>query len=307
MNQKVVLGKKIKQLREKQGLSRGEFCGGEEELTVRQLARIEAGESLPTLPKLEFIAERLGVSLTTLIDKKEVELPKRYVQLKQRIIRYATFNKSDRIQQKQAYFDEIYEGYYEKLPEEEQVAVDIQKAILDVHIGASADFGKPLIEDYFYQIPKKEEYTVNDLLTINLYMHCIFHENYDEKIFMQLFNGVIKRIDHSIDIELYLIDKILLTAASIFTIHGKFDQMIHLVNASNKIMQINQDYLKKPVIDMLEGKHYLLSQCDLVAAETKYIEAAAFAMLQGDEFLSKRIMEEWKEDLAVYKQHSSNA
>lgn len=52
MSIKAELGKKIRKLREERGLSRGELCEGEEELTVRQLARIEVGESLPTLPNV---------------------------------------------------------------------------------------------------------------------------------------------------------------------------------------------------------------------------------------------------------------
>ncbi|MFR7048371.1 helix-turn-helix domain-containing protein, partial [Streptococcus pneumoniae] len=52
-------GEKIKRLRLAKKISRSEFCGDESELSIRQLIRIENGESRPTLTKLKYIAERL--------------------------------------------------------------------------------------------------------------------------------------------------------------------------------------------------------------------------------------------------------
>ena len=53
----------------KKGLSREAFCGDEKELTVRQLGRIETGNNLPSLAKLDYIAEVLGVPMSQLIDE----------------------------------------------------------------------------------------------------------------------------------------------------------------------------------------------------------------------------------------------
>ena len=54
-------GKRIERMRLAQKISRQEFCGDESELSVRQLIRIERGESRPTLTKLKYIANRLGI------------------------------------------------------------------------------------------------------------------------------------------------------------------------------------------------------------------------------------------------------
>lgn len=48
MEIKEELGKKIRSLRQQKELTREAFCEDELLLTVRQLARIEAGQSLPT-------------------------------------------------------------------------------------------------------------------------------------------------------------------------------------------------------------------------------------------------------------------
>ena len=82
MNIKLDLGKKIRILREEKSLTRESFCQDETELTVRQLARIECGESLPTLPKLTYISKQLAVPISLLINEDHMELPKRYLELK---------------------------------------------------------------------------------------------------------------------------------------------------------------------------------------------------------------------------------
>lgn len=60
MNIKDSIGLRIKTERERQQMSREVLCLDGAELTVRQLIRIEKGESLPSLDKLSYIAKRLG-------------------------------------------------------------------------------------------------------------------------------------------------------------------------------------------------------------------------------------------------------
>ena len=58
MNIKDSIGLRIKTERERQQMSREVLCLDGAELTVRQLIRIEKGESLPSLDKLSYIAKR---------------------------------------------------------------------------------------------------------------------------------------------------------------------------------------------------------------------------------------------------------
>ena len=48
------LGMKVRVARESQKLTREMVCEDESNITIRQLARIETGKSLPTLTKLNF-------------------------------------------------------------------------------------------------------------------------------------------------------------------------------------------------------------------------------------------------------------
>ncbi|MBP1048020.1 helix-turn-helix domain-containing protein [Enterococcus sp. BWM-S5] len=306
MDIKAELGKKVRLLREKKGLTREDFCDDELELTVRQLTRIEAGQSLPTLPKLTFISQRLAIPIHHLIDEEHIELPKRYLQLKYKLYKVATYNEEERLTLREKYFDEIYENYYDNLPEEEQLAIDVQQATMDVHLAENADFGEGILSDYFSQIINKTEYSINDLLIIELYFHCIHFKDYDEELFMSLFNKVIEQIDYSVDIELFLLNKLLLIAISVFMEYDNYNKLIDAVKVSNVIMQISQDFQKKPAIDMCEGKYWLFSQKDVEKAKQKYVDGAQCAKLFGDSFLSGKILEEWEIDLEKFKNDYQN-
>ncbi|CVO42388.1 transcriptional regulator [Streptococcus pneumoniae] len=83
-------GEKIKRLRLAKKISRSEFCGDESELSIRQLIRIENGESRPTLTKLKYIAERLGVEDYKLMPSY-IELDKEYLELKYFLMRTLTY------------------------------------------------------------------------------------------------------------------------------------------------------------------------------------------------------------------------
>ena len=64
---KVAIGKKIRELREQRKMTRELLCEDETRLTVRQLARIEAGDSIPSLLTLEFIARQLRIEMYQII------------------------------------------------------------------------------------------------------------------------------------------------------------------------------------------------------------------------------------------------
>ena len=64
---RIAIGKKIRELREQRKMTRELLCEDETRLTVRQLARIEAGDSVPSLLTLEFIAQQLRIEMYQII------------------------------------------------------------------------------------------------------------------------------------------------------------------------------------------------------------------------------------------------
>ena len=55
-------------------MSREVLCLDGAELTVRQLIRIEKGESLPSLDRLSYIAKRLGKNMADLLDHDNITI-----------------------------------------------------------------------------------------------------------------------------------------------------------------------------------------------------------------------------------------
>ena len=47
--------------------------------------------------------------------------------------------------------------FYDQLPEDEQVAVEVLQAIDDVYVSENSDFGEGLIEEYFEQFTFKNK------------------------------------------------------------------------------------------------------------------------------------------------------
>ena len=70
------IGKKIKVARLNNGQTQADICDDESELTIRQLARIENGQAMPTVPKLMILSKKLGISIQSIVDLEKIEIPK---------------------------------------------------------------------------------------------------------------------------------------------------------------------------------------------------------------------------------------
>ena len=84
---KIEIGKRIREERERQGLTREQVCDTEEELTVKQLMRIELGRSLPTIVKLQYISDKLSVSLNYLLGETKLDIPEDYYKAKYKLMK----------------------------------------------------------------------------------------------------------------------------------------------------------------------------------------------------------------------------
>ncbi|MDU5566050.1 MAG: helix-turn-helix domain-containing protein, partial [Streptococcus vestibularis] len=109
MSIKDSIGLRIKTERERQQMSREVLCLDGAELTVRQLIRIEKGESLPSLDRLSYIAKRLGKSMTDLLDHDKIEIPDTYYEMKNRLIKFPTYGDKERVKQKLDLIEDVYD------------------------------------------------------------------------------------------------------------------------------------------------------------------------------------------------------
>lgn len=298
---KETFGEKVRLLREGKQLTREEFCGDETELSIRQLARIESGKSTPNLARAQFIAQQLGVGLGELTDGKSLELPKRYTELKYLILRTPTYMDAERLRIREEQFDEIYEKFYEELPEDEQLTITFIQSKFEVYQTGDTEFGTDVIEDYFKQVQKKKLYTLNDIVLIDLFLTCSIVSNFtshlfDNAIYELLSSNLIKQSEYLPIEDLPLLNSVLLVCADASVRLEKFNLLSNLLSASHSLMTKIQDFQKMPIYNMLMWEYYLFGENNYVQAENHYNQSILFAKMMSDIHLAEKLEKEWEMD-----------
>ena len=291
------IGKRIRTLRTEKGLSREVFCGDEKELTVRQLGRIETGNNLPSLAKLDYIAGVLGIPMSQLIDEGSLIVPKEYLKLKTKLIRQSIHGDEEKVRQREAIFEDIQEHFYDQLPEDEQVAVEVLQAIDDVYVSENAEFGEGLIEEYFNQTLLQTEYSVNDLLILYLYFlsNAISFKRNDD-VLKKVRNNIVTIIDCSNNTYMHLLQRVLI-AILLYQLRNEYYEDISVIfSFLREIMMEIQDSNLKPTVDYLEAKYYLYGEKDKEKTLQYYEKAISGAEFFNDMNFKNRVIEEMKEE-----------
>ena len=238
MDIKKEVGKRIRMLREMKHLTREAICDDESEITVRQLARIESGQSSPSLPKVEYIAYKLGCPISHIVDMDHMILPSEYLILKDKLIKFQTYGDDDRIQVKEELFERVYEHYYDSLPEDEQIAVSALQASFDVFVSEDAGFGDALLDEYFEQVKIRKNYSVNDLLLIKLYfVSCLARPTeYNPELFWMLSKKLMRETNSS-DLETaYMLKRTVLDSLAVQWMEKSYSTFEPYVKAMNRLM-----------------------------------------------------------------------
>lgn len=300
MNLKEEIGKKIRFFRESKHLTREMICSDESDITVRQLARIESGESLPTLTKLTFLSQKLNVGINSLIDENYIELPAEYMTIKKKIIKQTLYKDTTRFDIINSLFDKVYDDYYDLLSEDEQVTIDVLRATKDIVIFDNIQFEAGILKEYFDQTLLKSELTEIDFLVIHIFfLYVIDKDIIIENKFKvnKVINKLINNSRLSNDINSYLAVFVQIPALHILYKLKDYTLYRILLDTAQIIMEENQEFQKKPVILMLEAKYILSHEKNIVKAKEFYIRAAQTALFIGDELLNNKILEEMEKDL----------
>lgn len=296
MDIKVEVGKRVKTNRINRGLTQADICDDESELTIRQLARIENGQAMATIPKLIYLADKLGVSIHNLVDLDSIELPKRYLELKNKLVKYHTYGDKERIEKQEIMFDEIYNHFYDFLPEEEQLLVEILQVQANVFSSLDPGFGRGLLEEYFHQIIKKKKYTYNDLLIINVYFLCCALGLEDKQYFDILSKKILQHIDYSNLDSLYILERILIT---VLTQVEESEYLIY-TKILREIIEESNNFQHKPAVYAFEARYYLKVKNDKIKGTESYEKAVMFAKMLNDDVLVRNLEKEIREgDLAT--------
>ena len=305
MNKINDLGDKVRLLREEKGLSRPVFCGDESELSVRQLVRIEKGEFRPTIKTLEYIADRLEIpSYVLMPDYKE--LPKRYQELKYFLLHHPDYGDKELQEQKEEYFDEIFECFYDDLPRDEKVLVDCLQAIDEVRATDNEQYGIALLDESFEELWNQIEFSFSDLLKIRLYFLCSYLENIkkgqlsisEQQKLQLMFQKVCNNVENSGTDDLFLVRDVLFAGLGSCELLNDLELFKLAVEKLNWISEKTRDFQKQPIVLMVEWKYYIHTDYD--TAKQKYEEAKMMARMFGNEKLLVSLDKEWSEDLERY-------
>ena len=290
MNIKDSIGLRIKTERERQQMSREVLCLDGAELTVRQLIRIEKGESLPSLDRLSYIAKRLGKSMTELLDQDNITIPDEYYEMKNRLIKFPTYRNPERIKSKLALIEEVYEKFFELLPEEELLTLDILENILSFTNWEESPKVEEIYEDLFEQVKRKKKFSTNDLLVIDYYFfHLYGRKQFDKKLFERIVKRVLNQEIWTDDVYNIVLFNDLMAIAALKIFHNSFSDFLTVVDKALAVIEKSQFYSYKPSVFVLKAKYELLHKGNKKKAAENYDKAIMFASVLEDSVLEESI------------------
>lgn len=290
MNIKDSIGLRIKTERERQQMSREVLCLDGAELTVRQLIRIEKGESLPSLDKLSYIAKRLGKNMSDLLDHDNITIPNEYYEMKNRLIKFPTYRNPERIKSKLALIEEVYEKFFELLPEEELLTLDILENILSFTNWEESPKVEEIYEDLFEQVKRKKKFSTNDLLVIDYYFfHLYGRKQFDKKLFERIVKRVLNQEIWTDDVYNIVLFNDLMAIAALKIFHNSFSDFLTVVDKALAVIEKSQFYSYKPSVFVLKAKYELLHKGNKKEAAENYDKAIMFASVLEDSVLEESI------------------
>ena len=290
MNIKDSIGLRIKTERERQQMSREVLCLDGAELTVRQLIRIEKGESLPSLDRLSYIAKRLGKNMADLLDHDNITIHDEYYEMKNRLIKFPTYRNPERIKSKLALIEEVYEKFFELLPEEELLTLDILENILSFTNWEESPKVEEIYEDLFEQVKRKKKFSTNDLLVIDYYFfHLYGRKQFDKKLFERIVKRVLNQEIWTDDVYNIVLFNDLMAIAALKIFHNSFSDFLTVVDKALAVIEKSQFYSYKPSVFVLKAKYELLHKGNKKKAAENYDKAIMFASVLEDSVLEESI------------------
>ena len=300
MEFKEELGQKIQSLREEKGLSRLAICGEEDILTTRQLQRIEKGQSLPTIATALYIAEQLEVSLDTLANRERLELPSGYLELKYRLEKLYHYGDGERLQQREELIEEIYRKYFDQLPEEEQLYLQIKQAKNDMVLTENIAYDQGLIDEYLDQALAKEKLTEMDLEIIDLRLLALGLKDFDKKEFTYLLNKLLVAVADYPTNGLEKIQTRIIFAAGVLSNYQEYDLLPKILRALEELMLRRNDFQDRVFSYALQWKIALFLENNLEKAEDNYQKVKLMLELLPEDVLKENMRLDWEQDISRY-------
>ena len=94
------------------------------------------------------------------------------------------------------------------------------------------------------------------------YFHTFYVNGFEPKTFDQILKILILQAESSINIEGFIIIQLFTTAFSIFRKQKCYHRLPEVIKAAKKLMLKNQDFQRKPIVDLVEGTYWLFEKGD---------------------------------------------
>lgn len=247
--------------------------------------------------KLQYISDKLGVSLNYLLGETQIELPKEYYQIKYKLMKSPVYGDPERIKKKLEDIEDLYNNYIDILPEDELLAIDLIERSLNFMVEEKYSLLESVYEDYLTQALKKESYSLNDLLLISYYAYRCQDSDYDKGIIDEFRRKLINQElqgEELFNIELM---GALTSIAGIYVMHHDYKDMKSVVDKLYEIMHSSMQHSYQPGITIFEAKYYLYYENDIDKATELYNTATVLAEAFGDQVFIKNLKMEMENDL----------
>ncbi|MEX2804426.1 helix-turn-helix domain-containing protein [Streptococcus sp. H31] len=294
MNQAIKegIGRRIRQAREERGLTREEFCGTEDELTVRQLQRIELGKSQPSLLKLDYIAGVLNVDLTALLAGDGMLLPDSYFRMKYRLFKIPSYSDPQRLDEKIQLIETIYDHYFNLLPEEELFTLDLLDNIFDYLRKGQRPAAEDSFAEAFKELLLKPRYSLNDLLLAKYYLIQHHSGAYNKALVQKMETRALKQEisgDEYYNLELI---NFFSDLSALYTSHAEYPKLDVPVKRMHDLIRETRQDSMIPLTLMFEAKYYIYVKQCRTKAEELYNAAVWLAESFDDVLLKRKLIHE---------------
>lgn len=288
------LGSRIRKIREAKDITREELCYDETELSVRQLSRIEKGESVPSLAKLSFIAEKLDIKVDALLDPSNLY---EYCQFKSKLELFAIDYDSEKNEEIDHSLSIIYDKYYDALPKEEQMYVDCSATSHEVRQTLNPAIATMTLHKYKHVLKSKKLYSSNELAYIALYAWVICLENKNIEI-NQNIRDIHMKLETEDQLSIELLIRTQINIASYFYYQDNYTDAIEILDYAQCVANEKKVFHRMPIIYMIKAKclHAMKNNTDAKEQYQKAITLAKMLELNGLEAkVKKEFFEDFKE------------
>ena len=224
-------------------------------------------------------------------------MPAEYLNLKYQLRTLYHYGDQDRLHQHEEIIENIYENYFESLPEEEQLSVQVAQATVDMIGAKDPSFDQGLLDEYLEQVMKKKKLSLNDVEIIQLRLLSLALGEFNQEEFIDLLSKVMLAVAYFPLSELEKVQNTIISAAGVLAHYGIYEMLPDIVKVLNDIMTKRHDFQDNIFVYALNWKVALFIKDDLEKAKDDYQKVCLMADLLSEDLVMRNMKEEWIEDL----------